>query len=35
MDVDFGLLKDNSKSYDLSTMPIMIFEEMAGDPSPM
>ncbi len=30
MDVDFGLLKDNSKSYDLSTMPIMIFEEMAG-----
>lgn len=30
MDVGFDLLDDNSKSYDLSTMPVMVFEEMAG-----
>ena len=30
MDVGFDLLDDNSKCYDLSIIPVMVFEEMAG-----
>jgi len=29
-DVGFDMLEDGSKSYDMSTMPVMVFEEMAG-----